>query len=121
MNDDTTMRERIEIEEQEMLSDEDYEDDDVIITAIRAIVRATDTPDAAKATLEYLEKELKRSLQYDTSEDSLLEYPLSDMEDDGDVDIERTLKEGTHKISSTKKTESDKWKDLLVYFLDNHH
>ena len=105
--------------------------DDVILNAIRTIVRATNTPYAAKATIQLLQERLKKSLNSDISisdddadgndedgNNSDLQYPNDgdgNRGNDDGSDIEEILKAGAQKVSSTKKTENEKWKELLVY------
>ena len=102
---------------------EDERDDDIIISAIKTIVKATSTPHGATMAIQLLERELKRSFGGgddcnddcdDDENESQLEYP--DM-DDGDDDFDmRNQVEGRLITEKHKKTETEKWKELMVRF-----
>jgi len=104
--------------------------DDVVLNAIKTIVRATNNPFAARATIQLLHEKLKKSLNGDIyisdenreeddgdGNNSISRRPNDDdvAEDNDDgSDVEEILKVATYKVSSTKRTEHEKWKELLV-------
>ena len=95
------------IEEEDGLSDAtmDVDDDEeTIIKAVQAIVKATNDQGSAMRAVNLLEQELKKALGEATE----------DEDDDDDAKIERLLKEGRLVPEKHKKSEGDRWRDLLV-------
>jgi hypothetical protein len=111
-------------------------DDDVIITAIRRIVNATSNPMHAEKVLGFLKRELHKA--YGGDDDGDIEKEKEEEEDEGDEeekddsdeddersnDLEEdmedgdqvtTTKKGDMKVHSRKKSEADKWRELIVY------
>ena len=113
------------------------DDDDVVLRAIKTIVRETNTPHAAKAAIQLLQEKLRPTLMGDGDDngqdadaedgDERDDTPRGSQGDDGDdeeaddSDIQEMLKEGTFRVSSTKKTENEKWRELLVYPFDGRY
>lgn len=92
---------------------------DVIMSAIKQIVSIANTPMSAKNALDLLQAELKKAFygdeasdEGDNDNDSVLQYPPSDEASDADDDmtIEKELRVIPH-----RKSDIDKWRELLVY------
>ena len=83
---------------------DDDDEDDTIIKAVRAIVKATNDQSSATRAVNLLEEELKKALGDAATED----------EDDGDERVEKLLKEGRLVPEKHKKSEGDKWRELMV-------
>ena len=85
-------------------------DDNVIINAIEAIVKATSTQAEATIAIQLLEKELMKLFNNIEDDDH------SRADDDG-VDDATSQTDGRLVVERHKKTESDKWRDLMVYYI----
>jgi hypothetical protein len=104
----------------------DISDDDVIIIeAVKAIVRATNTAQEATLAMKLLEKELRKSLKEvitiddddenegdNGDQSSELEYPDSDEGDDERINT--LMKEGRLVPQKHKKGEGEKWQEFMV-------
>jgi hypothetical protein len=88
--------------------------EEIILEAVRAIVKATKSHGEASLAVELLRKELNKSLNNSEEGDPPLKYPDSD----DDEDIETIRKEGRIVAEKHKKTESDKWRELLVFLCE---
>ena len=87
-----------------------HHDNKVIINAIEAIVKATSTQAEATIAIQLLEKELMKLFNNIEDDDH------SHADDDG-VDDATSQTDGRLVVERHKKTEGDKWRDLMVYYI----
>ena len=98
---------------------DDGDDHMAIMEAVKAIVKATTNSGGALRAVTLLEQELKKALRDGTIEreegpEEEEEEEEEEDEEDEDAKVERLLKEGRLVPNKHKKSEMEKWDELLV-------